>query len=41
LRPTNGILTLEHRGFNQRNELVAVCRRNVMIMRRPDRPEQA
>ena len=38
-RPTNGILTLEHRGFNQRDELVAVCRRNVLIMRRPDGDE--
>jgi len=37
-RPQNGILTLEHRGFNQRDELVAVCRRNVLMLRRP-RPE--
>jgi acyl dehydratase len=34
-RPQNGILTLEHRGFNQRDELVAVCRRNVLMLRRP------
>ncbi len=35
-RPTNGILTLEHRGFNQHDVLVAVCRRNVLMLRRPD-----
>ncbi len=34
-RPANGILTLEHRGYNQQNALVATCRRNVLIMRRP------
>jgi len=31
-RPGNGILTLEHRGFNQRDELVAICRRNVLML---------
>jgi len=40
-RPDNGILTLEHRAFNQRDVLVAICRRNVMIMRRPGRVEEA
>ena len=34
-RPANGILTLEHRGYNQRDELVVVCRRNVLMLRRP------
>lgn len=34
-RPGNGILTLEHRGFNQQDDLVAVCRRNVMMLCRP------
>jgi acyl dehydratase len=34
-RPTNGILTLEHRGFNQDDVLVAVCRRHVMMLRKP------
>ena len=34
-RPHNGILTLEHRGYNQRDELVAICRRNVLMLRRP------
>ena len=34
-RPTNGILTLEHRGFNQDDVLVAICRRNVLMLRKP------
>lgn len=34
-RPQNGILTLEHRGYNQRDVLVAVCRRNVLMLRKP------
>ena len=34
-RPQNGILTLEHRGFNQHDVLVAICRRNVLMLRRP------
>jgi len=34
-RPRNGILKLEHRGFNQRDELVAICRRSVMMLRLP------
>lgn len=33
-RPDNGILTLEHRGFNQNDVPVAVCRRNVLMLRR-------
>jgi acyl dehydratase len=36
-RPRNGILTLEHRGYNQADVLVAVCRRNVLMLRAPDR----
>jgi len=36
-RPRNGILTLEHRGFNQHDVLIAVCRRNVLMLRSPDR----
>lgn len=31
-RPHNGILTLEHRGFNQHDVLIAVCRRNVLML---------
>ena len=34
-RPGNGILPLEHRGFNQRDELVAVCRRAVLMLCKP------
>ena len=33
-RPRNGILTLEHRGYNQSDILVAVCRRNVLMLRK-------
>ncbi len=35
-RPANGILTLEHRGFNQNDVLIATCRRNVLMLRKPD-----
>ena len=35
-RPSNGIVTFEHRGFNQRDVLVASCRRNVLMLRKPD-----
>ena len=31
-RPMNGILTFEHRGYNQDDVLVAVCRRSVMML---------
>jgi acyl dehydratase len=34
-RPTQGIVTFEHRGFNQRDEEVAYCRRVALMMRRP------
>jgi len=34
-RPANGILVLEHRGFNQRDELIAACRRSIMLLRSP------
>lgn len=34
-RPENGILKLEHRGFNQHGDLVAICRRNVLMLRKP------
>lgn len=34
-RPNQGIVTFEHRGFNQRNEEVAYCRRVALMMRRP------
>jgi acyl dehydratase len=34
-RPDNGILTLEHRGFNQNDVLVAACRRTVLMLCKP------
>jgi acyl dehydratase len=34
-RPDAGIVTFEHRGFNQHNELVCRCRRNALMRRRP------
>jgi acyl dehydratase len=34
-RPTNGILTLEHRGYNQHGVLIATCRRSVLMLRQP------
>ena len=32
-RPTQGIVTFEHCGFNQRNEVIATCRRAALMMR--------
>jgi len=34
-RTDSGIVTLEHRAFNQRNEEVGSCRRNALMMLRP------
>ena len=34
-RPTQGIVTFEHLGYNQRDELVCRCRRVALMMRRP------
>src|SRR3954447_9534523 len=34
-RPTQGIVVFEHRAFNQRDELVARCRRSALMHRRP------
>ncbi len=35
-RPTQGIVTFEHRGLNQRDEeVVYCCRRNALMMRQP------
>jgi acyl dehydratase len=31
-RPGNGILTLEHSGYNQKDVLVAICRRNALML---------
>jgi acyl dehydratase len=35
-RPTQGIVTFEHRGYNQRDELVARCVRSALMKSRPE-----
>jgi hypothetical protein len=34
-RPDNGIVTFEHKAFNQRNEVVASCKRMALMYRLP------
>lgn len=34
-RPTQGIVTFEHRAYNQRNELVGICKRSGLQLKRP------
>ena len=34
-RPTQGIVTLLHHGLNQRDEIICVCRRVALMMKRP------
>ena len=34
-RPKNGIVIFEHRAFNQRDELVGICKRTALMLRRP------
>ena len=34
-RPNQGIVTFDHRGFNQKDQEIAYCRRNALMMRRP------
>ena len=34
-RPGEGIVTFEHRGYNQRDELVCRARRNALMQRKP------
>ena len=34
-RPDNGIVTFEHRAFNQHNELVGVCKRSALMLKKP------
>ena len=34
-RPNNGIIVFEHRAFNQKNELVASCKRSALMLRKP------
>jgi acyl dehydratase len=37
-RPENGIVVFEHRGYNQRDELVMTCKRSALMLRRPAAP---
>lgn len=34
-RPQQGIVTLEHRGFNHKGELVATCKRSALMLKKP------
>lgn len=34
-RPENGIIVFVHRGYNQRDELVASCKRQALMLRKP------
>lgn len=34
-RPNNGIVVFEHRAYNQKDELVAVCKRSGLMLRKP------
>ena len=34
-RPQNGIVVFEHRAYNQRNEVVATCKRSALMLRKP------
>jgi acyl dehydratase len=34
-RPHNGIVVFEHRAFNQKDELVARCKRSALMLRKP------
>jgi acyl dehydratase len=34
-RPDNGIIVFEHRGYNQRDELVMTCQRSSLMLKRP------
>jgi len=35
-RPNNGIVTFSHRAFNQHDELVGICKRIVMMLKKPE-----
>ena len=37
-RPHTGIVIFEHRGYNQRQELVASCKRSALMLRKPADP---
>ena len=34
-RPDNGIVIFEHRAFNQHDELVGVCKRSALMLKKP------
>ncbi len=34
-RPDNGIVKFEHRAYNQKNDLIAVCKRSALMIRKP------
>ena len=34
-RPQNGVIIFAHRAFNQKGELVAVCKRSALMLRKP------
>ena len=36
-RPTNGIVIFEHRAYNQKNVLVASCKRSALMHRKPQK----
>lgn len=35
-RPKQGLVTVEHRAYNQRDELVAQCKRTMLFQRQPE-----
>ena len=35
-RPDNGIVIFEHRAFNQKDELVGVCKRTALMLKKPE-----
>jgi acyl dehydratase len=39
-RPDAGIVEFEHKAFNQTDDLVAICRRQVMVRRKPSKPKK-
>ncbi len=34
-RPQNGVIIFAHRAYNQKNQLVAVCKRSALMLRKP------
>ena len=34
-RPHNGVVIFAHRGYNQRGELIASCKRSALMLRKP------